>query len=116
MFDVIDNYVDLVKNTPEFIELLELKKSIDKNYRKEIVSFKTKEAMYLEAKERSEYYSNIDELQKSFVEAKSRLYSHPEVKRYFELERIIQEMLDSDMNELKCSISNKFSEVNRIKL
>ena len=107
MEELIGDYVAKIKDTEEFKRLLELKKLIDNNYASLIIKFKNKEAMYLEAKEYPNQY-DLNRIQKEFSEAKTLLYSKPEVKEYFMLERKINENLTSDINDLKESISNKF--------
>lgn len=105
-----NKYVESIVNTLEFKRLKELKIIIDQKYTKEIVSFKRAEANYLEASENKKYYSNFDEIQRKFSEAKANLYNKEEVKEYLKLERELQDMLTNDFNELKRAISSKFSE------
>ncbi len=107
--DFIDKYLKKLEDEPEFRELLALKKKIDSEYGNLIVSMKTKEAKYLEMKEYEKYRSDVNKYKLEFMEAKRLLYSKEEVKRYFELERKIQNMINEDINELKESISNKFT-------
>lgn len=102
-------YIAKILETPEFKRLLELKDIINQSYKKEIMLFKTKEALYLEASERKEYYPNFEEIKKAFIAAKADLYSKEEVSEYFKLERELQDMLNNDINELKQAISNKFT-------
>lgn len=102
-------YVAKILEAPEFKRLLELKDIINQSYKKEIMLFKTKEALYLEASERKEYYPNFEEIKKAFIAAKADLYSKEEVSEYFKLERELQDMLNNDINELKQAISNKFT-------
>lgn len=101
-------YSNIIKNTNEYEELIKLKNIIDKKYSNLIIDFKTKEALYLEAKQYENYHPNFKDIQNNFVEAKKALYEKEEVKEYFKFERIIQKMLDEDINDLKDSISNKF--------
>ena len=115
MEDLALKYVDDIKNTKEFIRLIELKNIINKKYALLIISFKTKEAEYLEAKDRPEIF-NLEERKKAFIDAKAKLYSKDEVKEYFVLESKINVILENDMNELKESISNKFKTYHSIKL
>ncbi len=102
-------YVAKILEAPEFKRLLELKDIINQSYKKEIMLFKSKEALYLEASERKEYYPNFEEIKKAFIAAKADLYSKEEVSEYFKLERELQDMLNNDINELKQAISNKFT-------
>ena len=115
MEDLIREYAKEIMEMEEFKRLLELKDIINKKYSLLIVSFKTKEANYNEAKERPEIF-DLRTAQKEFQDAKIKLYSKDEVKEYFKLERLINERLESDMNCLKESISNKFLKTNSLKI
>ena len=109
MVIIVENkYVEIIINTDEFKRLKELNKIIDQKYAKEIVAFKRCEANYLEALEYKQYYTNFDEITKRLSEAKTVLYNKEEVKEYLMLEKILQDMLTQDFNELKQSISAKF--------
>ena len=96
------------------IELKNLlgKKIIDRKYSSKIISFKNKEALYLEAKENK--YMDEEKARLEFQEKKKELYSLPEVSEYFKLERKINEMIEKDLNEIKASISNKLLETKSI--
>lgn len=109
MHDLSDIYISRLLELEEFKELLELKNKINNECKMLIIGFKTKEARYLEALDHKEYYANFDEIKLDFINAKAKLYSNPYVKRYFELERTIQKIINDDMNELKEAISNKFT-------
>lgn len=111
-----DEYLKKLQEEPEFKRLAELKGIIDEKYKSLIIGLKTSEARYLEAKEYPKHFSNMSELQESFVTAKKKLYSQPEVQEYFRLERRLQEMINEDMNELKEAVSNKFSRDKSIKI
>ena len=104
--DLIDDYVNEIKDSVEFKELIRLKDIIDSKYKDLIIKFKTCESLYLEAKERN--YLD-DSIKNNFIEAKRNLYSKDEVRSYFDLENKINEKLNNDFNEIKQSISNKFS-------
>lgn len=110
----IDNYINDLLNDNTMQELLNLKKIIDSKYKDLIIRFKNKEAKYLEAKPMASYYPNFNSLQNEFREAKSELYSKEEVIKYFQLEKTLQAKINDDINELKSSISNKFSLNNKL--
>ena len=107
--DLISEYVNEIKNDPLFIELLELKKIINDKYQKLIISFKTNESLYNDAKEGNYLTKDITN---KLINSKKELYNKEEVKRYFELERLFDEKLNSDFNEIKENISNKFESSN----
>lgn len=115
MYELAIEYVEKLKNKEEFKRLIELKKIIDSKYSKLIISLKNKEAKYHEALEYPNYY-DLSTIQSEFSIAKAELYSKPEVKEYFKLEGIINDLLSDDINDLKASISNKFLIDNRIKI
>lgn len=114
MNKLIDNYINEILNDDNMQELLKLKKIIDCKYKDLIIRFKNKEAKYLEAKPMASFYPNFISLQNEFKEAKSDLYSKKEVINYFKLEKSLQAKIDDDINELKISISNKFSLSNKL--
>lgn len=114
MNKLIDNYINDLLNDNTMQELLTLKKIIDIKYKDLIIRFKNKEANYLEAKPMASYYPNFNSLQNEFKEAKAELYSKEEVINYFKLEKALQAKIDDDINELKGSISNKFSLSNKL--
>ena len=107
MEDLANIYLIELENKEEFKRLLFLKKEIEKKYSNLIIAMKTKEAIYLEAKDKKDHY-DLEKAKKEFSIAKVNLYSKEEVKEYFMLENKINRMLDEDFNDIKKSISNKF--------
>ena len=105
--ELSDKYIEELKNTKEFIRLLELKKIIDEKYKLLIVSLRTKESYYLESLEK-DYLDNKKALNE-YMEVKSKLYSKEEVKEYLTLEKKISKIITDDFNDIKKSISNKFN-------
>lgn len=105
-------YLNELLKEEDFKRLLDLKKIIDRKYSSKIISFKNKEALYLEAKENK--YMDEEKARLEFQEKKKELYSLPEVSEYFKLERKINEMIEKDLNEIKASISNKLLETKSI--
>ena len=103
MNELIDEYINEVKNTDYFKRLLELKEIIDNNYKKEILAFKTAEERYLEASKYPNQY-DMDSIKNNLIIAKKNLYSKSEVREYFEIENKIQDILNSDFNRIKDSI------------
>ncbi|MGM9969167.1 MAG: hypothetical protein ACI35S_02090 [Anaeroplasma sp.] len=108
MENILDGYIDDLSQTIEFKRLIELKSIIDEKYKNLIIKFKTKESLYLDAKKYGEYYPELNSIQNDFMKAKKDLYEKEEVKEYLKLERIIQDKLNSDINLIKSSVSNKF--------
>lgn len=114
--DPVSEYMKELLADGRLERLIELKKEIDMLYASSIVGFKTAEAKYLEARSYGKHYPDFEGIQKRFSQAKQKLYSKPEVREYFRLERELQGLLDEDMNELKTAISNKFSLQNHFKI
>lgn len=102
--DLAIKYFDELKNTKEFKRLLELKKIIDEKYIKEIISFKTKESLYLESKD-NKYYPDKDKIKLDYMNAKANLYNKEEVREYLLLQEKLNDILDNDFKEIKKSIS-----------
>ena len=109
--DLANKYFEELKNTDKFKRLIELNNIIKDKYKKEIVSFKTAESFYLEAKD-NEYYPDKDKIIKRFKEAKINLYSKPEVKEYFILQNELDNILKEDFAEIRSSISIELSNSN----
>ena len=107
MEDLVKEYIDEIINSDDFKRLLKLKDMIHKEYAPLIISFKMKEAEYIEAKERPEIF-DLNQRQKEFSMAKANLYSKEYVKEYFMLEEKINKNINNDLDELKNLISNKF--------
>ncbi len=107
MEDLVKEYIDEIINSDDFNRLLKLKDMIHKEYAPLIISFKMKEAEYIEAKERPEIF-DLNQKQKEFSMAKANLYSKEYVKEYFMLEEKIYKNINRDLDELKNLISNKF--------
>lgn len=111
--DIVDIYYNDLKNSDDYKRLLELKEYINTNYKNLIIGMKTKESIYLDAKEKG-YLDN--KIQTDFMNAKTKLYEKEEVKEYFRLEAKINEELTKDFNDLKKAISNKFETSKLIKI
>ena len=106
MNELIDEYVNEIKNTDNFKRLLELKEIIDNKYKSEILAFKTAEEKYLEASKYPNYY-DMNAIKNNLIETKKNLYSKSEVKEYFTLENSIQNKLNEDFDKIKNSIHNE---------
>ena len=108
IYDMAEEYANSIIESPYFKRYLELKEEIRKTLSGKIIAFKTKEAKYVEAKSYGNYHPDLKKYQEEFQIAKANLYSHPLMVEYKELERKIQSKLDSDLNDLKSTVSNKF--------
>lgn len=110
--ELVDLYINEIESSDDFKRLVELKNIINNDYKKEIISFKTLESKYLDASKNKDYYPNFSQIKTDFINAKAKLYSHEEVKEYFDLERKINDYINKDIDEIKSSISNKFKSSN----
>ena len=108
MQDLIDEYINEIKNSDDFKKLLELKKLIDDKYQSLIMSFNVIKDNYFKALENKKYYKDFNLIEKEYQDVKTSLYSKEEVKEYIKLENIINNQLIRDINKIKESISTKF--------
>lgn len=109
-----DRYIEEIKQNEDFIQYLKLKDIINSSYKKEIIRLKNAEALYLDSKEHPANYPDLKKVQLSFVEAKKSLYEKKEVQQFFSLEKKIQKRMDQELDELKNTVSNKFSTSTKI--
>ncbi len=103
--DALDKIVKEFKESENYKEYKNLEKIIEDKYAREIVMFNSAKEALAEAKK---YSNNLKTYEESLSKAKEALYSKEEVKRYKELERIIQNELDILSNSIGEFFSNKF--------
>lgn len=87
-------------DSPEFVELLALKKEIDVECADIIENFKTQEVKFTEVKQYGKYHPDYQKYKSAFMDAKNALFGNEKVKRYKELERLIINTLDEVSNKL----------------
>ena len=109
IYDLAEEYANRIIESDDFKRFLELKELIRKTLGGKIVAFKTKEAKYIEAKSYGNYHPDLKKYQEDFQRAKANLYNEPLMLEYKELEHKIQSKIDKDLNDLKGTISNKFT-------
>lgn len=109
IYDLAEEYALSFRETNDFKRFLILKVKIEEELKKEIIDFKNAESKYLEAKEYGDFHPDLTKYKNDLIVKKSILYSNNLVIEYKELEQKLQRKLDDDLNELKQSISNKFS-------
>lgn len=107
-YDLAQQYAQTIIDSDDFRELLVLKEHIKKELSLKIIAFKTAEAKYLDAKQYGKYHPDLKKYQTLFLEKKKALYEEPMIMKYKSLERKIQYRLDTDFDDLKKSISNKY--------
>ncbi len=103
--DALDEIAKEFKESENYKEYKQLEKIIEDKYAREIVMFNSTKEALAEAKK---YSSNLKTYEEALSRAKEVLYSKEEVKRYKELERIIQNELDILSNSIGEFFSNKF--------
>lgn len=103
--DALDEIAKEFKESENYKKYKNLEKIIEDKYAREIVMFNSAKEALEEAKK---YSSNLKTYEESLSRAKEVLYSKEEVKRYKELERIIQNELDRLSNSIGEFFSNKF--------
>lgn len=116
MEELIDGYINEIKNSDDFLKLIELKKLIDKKYQSLIMSFNVKKDNYFKALENKKYYKDFDVIEKDYRDIKTELFSKEEVKEYINLENKLNNKLDDDFNKIKESISSKFGKSKRFNI
>lgn len=109
LYDLAEDYANIIIESEDFKRYLFLKEEIKKTLSLKIIAFKTKEAKYVEAKSYGNYHPDLKKYQDEFQKAKTSLYSEPLMVEYKELEHKIQSKIDKDLNDLKGTISNKFT-------
>lgn len=103
--------LDAFKETEDYKELLSLNKKIQDKYKQELESyhkhFKRFEEVFNTG---GVYHPDFKEVSKAYQEMKITLFEKEEVKRYFLLERIINEKLSAFSSELMASVSNYYNQ------
>lgn len=110
IFKTAQNYAVELTKSEQFVEILDLKKQIDNNFKELLLEFKQVQEKYESIKEYGLYHPDLKRVQKQFQEVKQKLYSEPMVQQYFKLERKMQENLNDIAARLAESISSRFKE------
>lgn len=116
VLDKTDAYIKQIVNSDEFGILLDLKERIQIELIDFIQSFKTAKEKYEEATNYGTHHPDLKQYQIDLSEAKTKLYSQELVKKYFEVQKLIQTNIDLFINDLTSSISNKFKQIQSIDL
>lgn len=100
------NILDEIKEDPIYQEIKRLDHLMLERYAKEIKLFQEAKAHYdLIMSEGGTYHPDFKEAVKAFQQAKLDLYGKEEVKKYFELEKVFQDELNTYLNELSSVVS-----------
>lgn len=109
VYDLAASYAEALIQSEPYQRYLFLKEEIKRTLSAKIIGFKTLEAKYLEAKSYGKYHPDLERYQKDFTAAKKALFEEPLLKEYKALEQSIQRQLNTDMDEIKVLVSNKFN-------
>lgn len=97
----------VLKDSKEYQDLCRLDNLIENKYKNEIEVYKQTFKVFDEAlKIGKDYYPNFSEVAHKHQLAKTNLYEKKEVKKYFELEKLVNNKLDDITKALVNSVSN----------
>ena len=107
--------LDEIRRDPRYQEIKAIDQTIIQLFQQEIAHFrKTKEHYDEIMSQGGHYHPDFKEAVKAFSEAKNDLYSKPEVKRYFQLEKEIQDEINDFLIELSQSVSSHIKTPNKL--
>ncbi|MDY0075154.1 MAG: YlbF family regulator [Acholeplasmataceae bacterium] len=109
------NVLDEIKTDPKFVEMKKLHQAIGMNYADEIKAFHDAKAIYDDVMSTGgTYHPDFKQAAKTFQEAKTTLYSTPEVTRYFQLEKALQDEINAFLKEMTDAISTHIKTPNKL--
>lgn len=97
---------DALKENKEYKELIELKELINDKYKDELKKYKDSFKKFDFAYKMKDYYPDFKKVSLLYQECKKDLFEKEEVKRYFELEKIVNDKLNIIAKELISAVSN----------
>lgn len=98
--------LDEIRSEQTYQEIKRLDKVMLELYRHEIQVFQRAKIKYDQIMaEGGSYHPDFKEVVKAFAEAKSNLYSKEEVKRYFELEKSLQDEINDFLAKISETVS-----------
>ncbi len=99
--------LDEIKEDIKYKEVKHLDQKMLELYKDEIKSFQDAKTKYdTVMSEGGSYHPDFKEAVKKFSESKTILYSKPEVKRYFEVEKEFQDELNTFLSEMTQAVSS----------
>lgn len=102
-FELCDKSVafanEIIKS-PEFVELLKIKEEITTTIPLIVEEFNTAKEKYDEVNKYGTYHPDYQKVKLRLIKAKEALYRNELVKKYKELERKIQQMLNDASKEI----------------
>ena len=109
------NVLDELRKNEMYQSLKELDKQIGLLYPKEIDAFQKAKVAYDEILATGgSYHPDYKATVKSLSETKTMLYEKPEVKKYFQLEKEVQEEINQFLNDLAHSVSPHVKAPNKL--
>ncbi len=107
--------LDEIKKDPRFLEIKHMDQYIMHHYTQEIKHFQDAKIAYDHImKEGGHYHPDFKEVVKTYSEAKKTLYEKEEVKRYFELEKMIQDDMNEFIQKIAQSVSPHIKTPNKL--
>ncbi len=100
----IENYINDLKNTKEYKELKKLYDLILDKYKDLVLAFTSAKRELEKGLEYGDYYPGLKDLKLKYQEAKSNLYSKPELKEYFSLISEVEKLANGTIDEIKSEI------------
>jgi cell fate (sporulation/competence/biofilm development) regulator YlbF (YheA/YmcA/DUF963 family) len=109
------NVLDELRKDEKYLTLLTLDQRIGTLYPQEISAFQKAKVTYEEILNTGgAYHPDYKDAIKLLSQTKTILYEKPEVKRYFDLEREVQDELNDFLNELAHSVSTHVKAPNKL--
>jgi cell fate (sporulation/competence/biofilm development) regulator YlbF (YheA/YmcA/DUF963 family) len=107
--------LDEIKEDSKYIEIKYLDQKMLELYSQEIEAFQESKIKYDQVmSEGGSYHPDFKETIQKFSESKTVLYSKPEVKRYFEVEKVFQDELNEFLFELTQAVSSHIQTPNKL--
>lgn len=107
--------LDEIKRDPRYQEIKHIDQMILQFFQDEINHFRKAKEHYDEIMAQGgHYHPDFKEAVKVFSEAKNTLYSKEEIKRYFQLEKEIQDEINAFLSELSQSVSSHIKTPNKL--
>ncbi|VEU81222.1 YlbF family regulator [Haploplasma axanthum] len=107
------DYVDEFKNKDYYQEYISLSKMIDDKYYDDLIKVNKIKEEYDAVLEYGRYHPDFKDVTKKYSEAKKKLFEIDDIKRYFELDRIIEEEINEFLNKVTSSISENIPVFNK---
>jgi cell fate (sporulation/competence/biofilm development) regulator YlbF (YheA/YmcA/DUF963 family) len=110
--------VDEIKTQEDYKRLLELKHGMetDPQLQDLILQFQQSSEKYEDVKQYGKHHPDLKRVRATFARDKERLYTHPIVREYKQLEQQIQAKLDLISKTVATSISSKIKHPNELGL